>query len=258
MIAPVPITRVGDYDGGDAAIVAATQLESPLVTRSSARRIFDEWQEFFRAPTPIRHLRLASRVPQELLDALAGQSQLETLSVKWGPYRDLSPLSGLAALHDLRLGGATKVVDLSPLVALRSLTALDLDQVVSVADPSVLGRMTTLTSLAFGNANPGSDRLVKIGDLEWVSPLRHLKTVRLVQVKLASRDLTPLLALPLLERVELSMRREFRDQVRDLAARSPAFAELDRDFAAREGFAALSDLRPGSGPGGRGTMDPWV
>lgn len=234
------ISRVGEYDGRDSVVVTATQLESTTVTRGQARKIFDEWLRFLRTPSPIRHLELASRVPQELLDAVGAQTQLLSLTVKWGPYSDLSAIAGLTALRALRLRGATRVVDLSPLPDLRSLVSLELDQVTSVSDPSPLSSMTRLESLAFGNAYMGSDVLVKLADLEWIRPLGNLHSAELLHVKLARPDLSPLLALPRLERLNLSMRREYKEQVRGFAAQSKAFADLQAAFESRERFIAES------------------
>ena len=46
-------------------------------------------------------------MPQQLLDSIAGQPQLEALLVKWGPYRDVKAVGQLGNLTTLRLGGAT-------------------------------------------------------------------------------------------------------------------------------------------------------
>jgi Leucine-rich repeat (LRR) protein len=235
---PAWISRVEEYDGRESVMIAATQLESPTVTRSQARRIYHEWLEFFRAPSPIRHLDLRSRVPQEVLDAVGAQTQLVSLAVKWGPYSDLSAIAGLTALRELNLSGATRVNDLSPLTALPSLRTLALDGVTSVSDPSPLSRLTKLETLAYGNASLGSDALVKIADLEWLRPLVELRTVYLIGVKVARPDLAPLLALPRLESIGLSMRREFRHQARELAGQSRAFADLHDGFESRARFIA--------------------
>jgi hypothetical protein len=235
---PTWISQVEEYDGRESVTVAATQLESPNLTRSQARKILDKWLRFFGTPSPIRHLELASRVPQELLDAVGAQTQLASLTVKWGPYSDLSPIAGLTELRQLRLGGASRVVDLSPLTALRSLTLLDLDGVTTVSDPSPLSRMTELESLAFGNAHLGSDALVKLEDIEWLGPLVGLRSVALVCVKLARPDLSPLLALPHLGHIALSLRREYRQQVREFARQSRAFADLQSDFELRDRLIA--------------------
>jgi hypothetical protein len=229
-----PISRVADYDGATSVVIAPTQLESPTTTRAQARRIYEDWLKFFSAPTPIEHLELASRVPQQLLDALATQPQLRSLTVKWGPYSDLSPLGSLLRLETLHLRGATRVVDLTPLVGLSALKTLALDGVFAVVDPTPLSAMTGLRWFAFGNTSMGSDAVVKVNDLEWLRPLVALRSVDLICVKPASRDLSPLLALPELERIGLSMRREFRKQVSEFAGSSSVFAELQRDFEERD------------------------
>jgi hypothetical protein len=229
-----PISRVEDYDGATSVVIAPTQLESATTSRAQARRIYEDWLRFFSEPTPIEHLEFASRVPQLLLDALATQPQLRALTVKWGPYSDLSPLGSLSRLETLHLRGATRVADLKPLLELSALTTLELDGVVSVSNPQPLSAMSGLRQLAFGNAYPGSDAVVKIDDLEWLRPLAGLRSVDLICVKPASRDLSPLLALPKLERIGVSMRREFRKQVSEFASFSVVFADLQRDFEERD------------------------
>lgn len=229
-----PISSVADFDGATSVVVAPTQLESATTTRAQARRTYEDWLRFFSEETPIENLEFASRVPQQLLDALAAQPQLRGLTVKWGPYSDLSPLSSLSRLETLHLRGATKVVDLKPLLELSALTTLELDEVVSVSNPRPLSAMSGLRRLAFGNAYPGSDAVVKIDDLEWLRPLVGLRSVDLIRVKPASQDLSPLLALPELQRIGLSMRREFRKQVREFASFSAVFADLQRDFEERD------------------------
>jgi hypothetical protein len=49
-------------------------------------------------------------------------------------------------------------------------------------------------------------------------------------------NLTVMLDLLELEHLGLSMRREYRSQVRALAARSPLFANVEADFIARERY----------------------
>jgi len=225
------ITRVGEYDGGTSLIVAPTQLDR--ATPAEARRVLEEWLEFFAESSPIRRIELASRVPQRLLDALAGQTELESLTVKWGSYSDLTVLAGLPRLREVTLGGAGRVIDLEPLTRLPELEVLDLGQPFS-ADPRPLSRIVTLRSLSFENAHLGSDALVKIDDLEWIRPLKRLRAVWLRAVKLAQPDLSPLLALPDLEELHLSLRRDTRRQVREFASRSAAFARLEADFQQRE------------------------
>ena len=64
--------------------VQATQLDRKVASAAKRRRIFTDWVAFFSTTTTaITSLHFVSRVPQDLLDAIAGQPQLTRLRVKW-------------------------------------------------------------------------------------------------------------------------------------------------------------------------------
>jgi hypothetical protein len=52
----------------------------------------DEWVDLLGTPTELTELEFTTRTPKRLFAALAGQSQLESLKVKWGDYADLRPI----------------------------------------------------------------------------------------------------------------------------------------------------------------------
>ncbi len=113
------VVEVGEYRGESSILLEATQLGLKY-SETRKRQIVDEWVRFFSAgPTPIRSLHFVSRTPKRLFDALAEQSQLTALQVKWGDYDDLHALSGMSELVMLRLRGASGVRDLEPLAALQ-------------------------------------------------------------------------------------------------------------------------------------------
>jgi len=223
------LTRVEEYRGEARLVVAATQLDPPA-TAAERRRVVDGWVRFLSStPTAVTDLEFTTRLPQELLDAVAGQPQLRTLRVKWGPYADLSALSGLTALRSLHLGGATGVVSLAPLRGL-GLEELTVSEAHRLEDMRPLGTLSTLRTLVFGNAHPGSDRAVVVPDLEWVQSLQRLRSLSLPGTRIVVSDLSPLLELPGLEELALPLRRQYRKQVFELAAVSPAFAQVAQHY----------------------------
>ena len=125
----------------------ATQLENREPSPVRRRGLLAEWVEFLSTDANIVELNLASRTPQELLDATSGQRGLRKLEVKWGPYRDLSALSTLQGLEDVALGGATGVDSLEPLISLPVLSRLYVSQ-AHKADGAVLGAAVGLRDLA--------------------------------------------------------------------------------------------------------------
>lgn len=238
MTAPI-LWRPSQYVGTRAAVVAATQLEDRLPSAAERRRILVEWIEFLSgAPTQIRDLEFVSRVPQDLLDAVAGQPQLERLVVKWGPYRDASAVGAFEHLAELRLRGATALERLDPLLRLPNLTSLTVSQAHRLDSIEPLGELAGLEHLVFGNEYPGDDRSVAVHDLRWVGSLPKLRTLALPGIRLLDPDLTPILALPQLEELHLPLRRGYRKQVFEFAAASPVFAGVARDYEKYEAWRA--------------------
>lgn len=231
------------YRGESTVSIVATQLASNgLAKPSDQRRILASWIEFFRdGRHPIRDLTFASRVPQELLSSLEGQTQLEAVRVKWGSYSDLTALSGMSRLRTLSLGGAIKVADLTPLEKLLALESLVVDQPFLARDLSPISSLTGLRELVYGNAHPGSDKVVDIADFRWVAPLLRLRILQMPGTRPADPDLSILAELPDLVHLGLPLRRSYRRQVSNLSATNAAFAELARAYAGLDAMrAALS------------------
>src|SRR5690349_18420738 len=131
------ITTVAEYSNQSVVAVSATQL--PLeFTRTRATHIVKEWTEFFSSPSPITELHFTTRTPKRLFAALAGQTQLRELHVKWGDYEDLSVLASMRELHTLVLRGAVRVHDVEPLDALPHLETLELEGLRDLHDASAL------------------------------------------------------------------------------------------------------------------------
>ena len=69
------ITRLAEYAGEPVVWLAATQLGSDY-SSTQAKKVVAEWVEYFSSgPSPIRELRLVTRTPSRLFNALRQQSQ---------------------------------------------------------------------------------------------------------------------------------------------------------------------------------------
>ncbi len=229
--------RVDQYAGQTSVRVAATQLDLQSLGGVERRTILAEWIHFFAStPTNIRHLDLVSRVPQELLDAVAGQTNLRSIDVKWGRYHDISPLSELRLLERVSLGGASQLASLAPLSSLSVLSALTVSHAYQLDDITALSDLRSLRALRFGNSSLGSDRSVVIADLLWVPGLSELRTLDLPGTRILNPDLTPILALENLETLGLPLRRSYRKQIFEFAERSAVFARLAAEYEAYEAW----------------------
>ncbi|MCU1422019.1 MAG: hypothetical protein JWN36_1670 [Microbacteriaceae bacterium] len=232
------IWRLEQYAGEAEIAAAPTQLVTNHgVTQKAQAALLTGWIGFFAAgPSPILRLELSSRVSQALLASLTGQTQLESLSLKWGPYSDLAPLAALRHLNTLILNGAKQVVDVSPLGVLHELTTLQIDEAHSVTDFAPLGALTGLRSLSLGNAHPGSDRILRIENVEWMRSLRELTTLSLPGTRLEPASFEVFGDLPHLEHLRVPLRRSYRARVFALASDHAAFAEVAESYIALDGF----------------------
>lgn len=224
--------RVDQYRGERSIDVEATQLESHGITKhTEQQKVLADWIEFLAASTTrVTRLNLVSRVPQDLLDAVAGQPQLESLHLKWGPYSDLSAVSYLTGLRTLSLGGARAVTDLQPLRTLDRLETLVIDQPFSVGNPEPIGALRTLKHLSYGNGHLGSDRTVEMTELEWIGNLTNLRTLHLPGTRLPADQLPVLRRLPKLIALQIPLRRAYRKVVFDAAPTSKVFARLAKEY----------------------------
>lgn len=215
------IERVHEYDGHSEVLrLRATQLGARY-SASQARRVLQEWVDFFASgPSTIRDLRLVTRTPARLFDALAGQTQLRSLEVKWGDYSDLRPLERLTSLTSLSLRGASKVSDVSSVGTLTSLRSLVIEGFHVLNDPAPLGQLRDLESLELGGkwTTPRNGHLPSLGFLRSLTALRELL---LHTVVVDDKDYTPVLDLQRLEKVRIMATRGMRPSIEDLIASLP-------------------------------------
>jgi hypothetical protein len=214
------VTTVSEYNGETSVAVAATQLGSAFA-RTHAAQVVREWVGFLSAgPTPITDLRFLTRTPKRLFDALAGQTQLQRLLVKWGDYDDLGALVGMKDLRALRLGGASKVADIAPLCSLAKLTSLEIESLKHVHDLCALGSLPNLRQLELGG-DWMKPRNAHIDSIAWLPELRNLEHLLLHTLVVDNLDYAPLLQLPRLQAVRVMNVRGMRPSLTELQERLP-------------------------------------
>ncbi len=217
---PAPITRLSQYAGEPRVVLAATQLDGQC-SATEARRIVAEWAEYLSAgPSPIQKLTFVTRTPKRLFDALRGQSQLETLRLKWGDYEDLSALEGMQELRTLVLAGASSVRTLAPLAELQRVETLSVDSLRHVRDLSPIGRMGSVTSLNLGG-DWMSLRIAHVASISFLRKMPQLRRLLLHTMIVDDLDYTPVLALPALQAVRIMAARGMRPKYEELKAALP-------------------------------------
>jgi hypothetical protein len=214
------ITSVDEYRGDSVIAIAATQLDGRY-TRARATRIVAQWVDLLSAgPTPIRELHFVSRTPKRLFAALGGQSQLQSLFVKWGDYDDLSSLASLQRLRVLRLGGASSIRDVSPLASLSELTHLEIESLRHANDLSPLATLSKLRQLDFGG-DWKAPRRAHIDSIRWLPELHRLENLLIHTLIVDDLDYSPLLRLPNLQAVRVMAARGMQPPIDELERQLP-------------------------------------
>lgn len=176
-------------------VISATQLDDAYSDHRK-RQIVDEWVDFFASgPSPITSLRFDSRTPRRLFEALASQSQLVSLDVKWGDYQDLSVLTTMTNLRDLRIAGASGVRDLQGLAGLPHVTSLILEGLIGRIDASPVGEMSSLIDLTLGG-DWMNFRNVRVESIGFLAHMSRLERVLLHSLIVHDLNYRPLLSLP--------------------------------------------------------------
>lgn len=213
------ITTSAEYAGQPSIRIAATQLVG--WTRTAATRVLDEWVEFFTAgDSPIQELHFVSRTPKRLFDALATQSQLKRLELKWGDYENLKVLAEMSCLEELVLNGASSVQDLGPLAALQSVKRLEISSLKRVSDLSPIGQMRGVTSLDLGG-DWMSIRIAHVESIGFLDQMPQLKELLLHTMIVDDLDYTPLQRLPSLESIRVMKARGMTPSFEELKATLP-------------------------------------
>ena len=189
---------------GTAALLFAGREENPAggLDSPQGRQAFSQSQEepvemadIGGREYPVNLTSLDLRelgLTDEELEGLAKMTDLVELDLRGNEMTDLSPLSGMANLKELRLsgdiGGNDGISDLSPLSGLSRLKVLHLPA-ANIEDLSPLSGLVQLEDLAL--IDPESD----LGLAEDITPLASLVNLKELYLKIGViSDLTPLSA----------------------------------------------------------------
>lgn len=233
------LARASDYAGQGAVSMAAAELPATSSRgRTSKQKVTAEWVDFFTSgPSDIATLVIHSRVTQPLADSLSAQTQLSSLDILDGAFRDIEFVRNLTGLVRLSLD-TPKVESLDPVATLPRVEVLAIDRPFSVVDLGPLSNIVSLSELRYGNARLSDDRSVAIPDMEWARPLQSLTTLWMPGTRILSGDLSPLLEIPNLVELNLPLRPAYRRQVFELGERSGAFANMAAKYLEHDDYRA--------------------
>lgn len=185
---------------------------------------------------------LASRVNQDVVDAIAQLPELEVLWVKLLSAASLEPLANNRKLRRLILTDGSKVPDMEWTRGLsKTIEVLHLQGLFRATDIDPIGELTQLTTLGLEG---GIDTKLKLDSLAPLSGLANLQYLFLASTRVADKSLAPLHGLKQLRHLRCAA--YFPDS--EFIALKKALPHLDCDWfdlieahgSIKKGMAALS------------------
>jgi hypothetical protein len=135
------------------------------------------------------------------LRGLRAWKRLRSLVISMGPLRTIAGIEAFERLESLRLS-ALKIDDLAPLTGLEALSVLDLAYLPRVTDIGPLASLPSLRRLLV-DGKPASPARARIASLRPLGHAEHLEELCLRYVAVEDGDLSPLIGLPSLRKVQV-------------------------------------------------------
>ena len=180
-----PSIELEYFDRGPSLLLECTQLSG---TASRQTKIIAEWCSFFTSSTDIvDDLYVSTRIPVRLFDAICEHRGIRKLGYKWGPIKDLSPISNLQGLTHLGIGSCS-ITDLSPVGSLDKLEMLSIENADRVSDYSPLGDLHKLEFLHIDGSPHSSNKKIPMESLEFIGALDNLRGLSVGYAKIEDKE----------------------------------------------------------------------
>jgi hypothetical protein len=208
------VTTVAEFRGQAQLTINCTQLSAgpkkEFASAASKQRVLAEWCDFLRGnPKQFTLLAFGTRMPQELLDAVCQQVNLQRLEIKWGVYQNLSPIANLQKLALLQIGSGAGVKSIAPLTELPRLIGLAIENFQQISDYSPLARLKKLQSLTI-EGDAFGPRSIRIQSLKFLVEMTQLRHLTLLTYRLQDKNYRHLERLRKLEHLTLPYSREVK------------------------------------------------
>lgn len=196
---PQPIREVKEYQGEDTLWVSCTQL---IGTATYKQRVVSEWCEALPHLGAVKRLCFGTRVSQKLFDAASLMPNLEALYVKWGGIKSVASIVGSTKLRVLTLGSNPGIQDVQQLRNLSQLYVLQLENVRGASNLAFLAQLENLEALGIDGSMWTTQ---KVESLEPLEHLQKLKYLSLLNTRVCSGGLTPLLNIKSLVHIKTAL-----------------------------------------------------
>lgn len=212
--------------------IVSLAMDFPVGTSQRKRKeIEQDWIRTLPKLKNVKALSVRHRVKEEFFDAICEMPGLEKLAFWTSTVEDISGISKLSKLANLRLWSFSRLKDISPLMSLKKLKVLSIDNCFKIENYDLLGQMTQLVGLQLCG-DSFAPRNLRINSLKPFETLVNLKHLDLSSVSVIDKSYDSVLQMKNLERFDLlaKMPPEMRNKIKAEHKKLMAGFFVDYDF----------------------------
>lgn len=211
-------------------------MDFPKGTSSKVRQEMElKWIDTLPKLEKVKFLSVRHTVKQIFFERICQMPNLQGLMFWSSPVEDISSISKLIKLENLKLWSFTKLKDISPLLKLKRLKTLSVDNCFKVENYEIIGNMTQLIGLELCG-NTFAPRNLRINSLKPFENLKNLKHLDLSFASVIDKSYESILKMTNLERFDISVmiQKEIRDKIKSNHKELKAGFFIDYDFENKE------------------------
>jgi len=212
--------------------IVSLAMDFPQGTSKKVRyEIEKTWIAVLPKLKNVKSLSVRHRVKPDFFEAICKMSNLQNLTFWTSTVDDISSISKLTGLTDLKLWSFTRLKDISPLLSLKKLRVLSVDNCFQVQNYEVIGQMTQLVGLELCGDTFAPKRL-RISSLKPFEQLENLKHLDLSSASVIDNSYDSILQMKNLERFDLvvNIPKGMRDRIKEEHKNLKVGFFMDYDF----------------------------
>ncbi len=212
--------------------IVSFAMDFPHGTSQKVRQAIEEkWIDTLPKLKKVKRLSVRHRVKQEFFEAICDMPNLEDLMFWSSTVEDISSISKLKKLNNLKLWSFSRLKDISSLLSLKKLIVLSIVRCFKVENYEVLGKMKQLVGLELCGDTFAPKNLM-INSLIPFEALKNLKHLDLSSASVVDKSYESILKMSNLERLDLVVKvpKEIRDRIKSTHKKLKAGFFVDYDF----------------------------
>ena len=160
-----------------------------------------KWNKIIVSLEHVEYLWLFHTLNQETFDLITKMKNLKGLYMKWSSIKSLRLIENMTSLENFNLGFSTNITDIGPVTSLTNLATLESENLKNVKDWSRLSALVNLKGLGISG---GMSESLELGSIDFLSELKNLEELFLINTSIKSNSLSPIQKLERLKCLRLS------------------------------------------------------